>query len=440
MKLLLLSTVFQGVMLVSVFAQDRVLREVLDEMSTTYQVHFSYDVKELETIKVTFGIVEKEPFQKAFERLIEANDLAFEEYHEGFFLISKERVLSAIIIDEVTQLPIDYAFIFVENSSISTTSDLSGTFQLEIGDLKQGELVITHLNYETKSIQITPIDDLSKTISIKAKNNNIAPIVVEAKRKNLKKRGRWEKRFKNAFLGQTKNSEFVEIENPEVIWFEEKKDILKAQAVDYLSIINYALGYKMRFYLNTFSLNKNNHIDYSGKVYFEDILEQMADKEKVKKNRSLTYINSKKYFFSALWAKNINEIAVTYSAKFGEYTIKKPFSFGFAQFMEEGKLLKFDKKNIKTLGIKRVGEYDIITTSDYFTFTNRAIFYEENLKKLGRKNAFANCFLKSSSGEIIFDKNGNIINAHEVEELGYWTEQRVANLLPLEYKYESNKN
>ena len=270
---LLLYTVCQSFTLVAASAQERALPEVLEEISTTYKVFFSFDFEQLKNVKVAFQIVEQEPVEKVMKRLLDPNGLGFETFDKKYYVIFKKadkkqtpkieikdesigflpnnllknRMLSAIVLEETTQAPVYDAFIFIRNSSISTTTDLSGTFQLDIGDLQQVELVVTHLNYETKTIKIPLRGALPETILLKAKSLEIAQVTVASKRSKSKKRKRWMKRFKAAFFGETKNRKSVKIENPEVIWFEERGRNIKAEAVDYLSIVNEALGYKMRF-------------------------------------------------------------------------------------------------------------------------------------------------------------------------------------------------
>jgi len=339
----------------------------------------------------------------------------------AFLLISLQTILSGVLVDATTQVPIDNSFIFIKNSSTSTTSDISGTFQLDIGDVEYGEVVFTHLNYETKSIPFVKGEPFPNTITLIPKKLDMETILVQSKGSNLKKRKKWMKRFQKGFFGATKHSRGISFLNPEVIWFQEKGDVLQAEAMDYLSILNQAMGYKLRVYLESFESDKQENTRYVAKVFFEDVLPQMPKPKKCEKRRIEAYQESKNHFFKSLWASKVDTTQ---------------YVFGLAD-LEDGKLVSFEPTTLGGLDIERQEEQLIIRTDQHFAFANKGIIsdyftFVQGMSGL-RSNTHANGFLKSRNGQIIIDRRGNIRNAQEVEELGYWTQQRVANLLPIEY-------
>lgn len=333
----------------------------------------------------------------------------------------KNKRLSSILVEASSGLPISDAFIFIRNSSISTTSDLSGSFNLDKGVFSTAELVLTHLNYETQSINLTTTSILPDTIYLLAKKLELAAVEIKSKKGNAKKRKKWMKRFRTAFFGSNKQAKSITFTNPEVVWFQEDGRNLRAEAIDYLAIINHDLGYKIRFYLDTFHLDKRKHVVYSGKVFFEDLIAQSTNQDQLRKNRRLTYVASKKYFFKSLWDKNVAQEA---------------FTFGLAQMDSRGRLLDFELKNRDNLPMKQIGNQAIITTDKYFAFANKNIVTKFGASYFtGGNDSYATGLLKPLAGKIIFDQNGHIINSHEIEELGYWTQRRIARLLPIEYNY-----
>ncbi len=330
----------------------------------------------------------------------------------------KSKRLSTVLLEKGSGLPISDAFIFIRNSSISTTSDLSGYFELDQGAFSKTELVLTHLNYETQSFYLTEKSILPDTIYLVAKELELAAVEIKSKKGKSKKRKKWMKRFKAAFFGSNKWAKSITFLNPEVVWFQEDGRNLRAEAIDYLSIINHDLGYKMRFYLDTFYLDKRKHVVYSGKVFFEDLITQGTNQEQLRKNRQLTYVASKKYFFKSLWDKNVSS---------------EEFTFGIAQMDAKGRLLAFEEKDIP---IEKIGNHAIITTNNYFAFANKNIVTKFGANYFtGGSDTHATGLLKPLAGKIIFDQNGHIVNGQEIEESGYWTQRRIARLLPLEYNY-----
>ena len=333
----------------------------------------------------------------------------------------KNKRLSSTLLEADSGLPISDAFIFIRNSSISTTSDLSGYFEVDKGILSTAELVLTHLNYETRSIDLTTTSILPDTIYLVAKELELAAVEIKSKKGNAKKRKKWMKRFRAAFFGSKSQAKSITFLNPEVIWFQEDGRNLRAEAIDYLSIINHGLGYKIRFYLDTFHLDKRKHVVYSGKVFFEDLIAQSTNQDQLKKNRGLTYVASKKYFFKSLWDRSI---------------APEEFTFGMAQMDSKGRLLDFEVKEMNSLPMEQIGKQTIITTDKHFAFANKNIVTKFGASYFtGGNDSYATGLLKPLAGKIVFDQNGHIINSHEIEELGYWTQRRIARLLPIEYNY-----
>lgn len=274
-------------------AQDSSLPDVLQELEQAYKMYFSYNFEKAKTVLVDFEPQLDEPKDKAIHRLLTPIGWSYESFDGKYFVLFEKEIspitnpvynqelrnqqptkkiveteLSATVIDTTTLEPIVGAFIFFRNSSIGTVSDEEGYFQIDKGSFKQVELVITHLNYETQTIRLTPNEQLAFTIYLSPKNLTFQEIIVTSKRRNVKMRKQWMRRFQTAFFGKTRNSKGIKLENPEVVWFEEKDGLLTAEATDYLSITNKKLAYKMRFYLDSFQVDQEENILYAGKVFF----------------------------------------------------------------------------------------------------------------------------------------------------------------------------
>ena len=340
-------------------------------------------------------------------------------FSTGVLSFGQGRILSSTLFEEYSSIPISNAFVFIKNSSIGTTTDANGHFELAIDQLENVELVITHLNFETKAIPILPQQQLEEIIYLKPKALDMQEVIVKRKKGNLKKRKAWLQKFELAFFGQKSRRNKLQILNPEVLWFEETDDELKAHAVDYLTILNKPLGYKMRFYLESFSLTQQEDVYLFGKVFFEDILEELSRKKKIKKHRNRTYLNSDRIFFKSLLQKNVDE---------GKY------EFGVTRPIKGTDSLAYQKLTYLDLKITRDRGQFILFLQDYLTIRHKKV-----IKKPGAAFALAKqiavSFLKSKIGQIIFDQNGILLNSSDIEVSGYWTAQRMANLLPIEYDY-----
>jgi len=184
--------------------------------------------------------------------------------------------ISGIVYDKEKNEAIKDAYVFINESSIGTITDESGKFTLELNDLINLTLILSHISYENKSINIKESDNNIDTIFL-IKNSFILNEVVLKAEPNKKLRKKRLKRFENAFLGSDKNRPKIEILNPESIFFYEKNGTLYAVAEDPIEIENKYLGYTINFFLEDFALQKNKDV-----IYKEILV--LSQLKKVRKN------------------------------------------------------------------------------------------------------------------------------------------------------------
>lgn len=332
---------------------------------------------------------------------------------------SFSQLLRSQLLDETTKEAIPAAFIFISNSSIGTSSDENGFFELSIEGLGQVEIVISHLSYDIKSIVLKAGEQLPPRLSLSPKAVGIDEVVVKSKASG--KRKQWMRQFENAFLGKSNNRRKVEISNPKVLLFQEIAGGLSAQAMDYIAIANRALGYQLRFYLDTFHVNRSGEVIYAGKVFFREI-PGAGDEKRVQKARSRSFRASKTHFFQSLRQ---------------EQSGKEPYLLGLAQFNQQGAI---DYKPIpwEALDLKRGQKADTLFIENFLAISDRKLAKGEARNPMASPaKRFATSFLRSSSGKIIIDQAGNLINVAEIEELGHWTDYRVADLMPINYNHDA---
>ena len=441
-----------GLLLIQgVHAQTRSLPSVLEALSEHYKVFFSYDADLLLKEQSDFKIKHSETTEIAIDRLLTKAGFSYDRFEEKYYVIyqkgferptslptqvekptqrkkqtkkrKQQKLLSSMLLDAEEGIPISDAFIFIRNTSISTTSDLSGTFQLEVGDFARGELVITHLNYKTLTFSLSEMTSLPEVIPLSPKNLAFAEVKVKAKRLNSKKRKQWLKQFTKALFGEGFNRRGMKLLNPEVVWFQEKEGELVAEAVDYLSIYNPSLGYQLRFYLEEFRTKGEDQIVYTGKVYFEDkkvalAIKRQANAIKIERKRKKTHQRSKKYFFRGLLTGDLDS---------------EQFPFGEAILDENRRVLYFNPLTLDSLILKRGLFQDTLLTDNFFAFSNKKMI--ATWGRTSALNNYATCYLFAKEGRIILDHSGEIVNPKEIIEVGYWTTRRLANLMPMEYNF-----
>lgn len=323
------------------------------------------------------------------------------------------------LVEENSETPIPAAFIFISNSSIGTSSDENGFFELSVAGLGQVEIVISHLSYDIKSIVVKAGETLPARLYLSPKAIGIDEVVVKSKASG--KRKQWLRKFKDAFLGRSNNRRKVEISNPKVLLFQENEDGLSAQAMDYVDIANRALGYQLRFYLDTFHLNQQGEVIYAGKVFFQEI--PGTNKEKrVQKARARSFRYSKTHFFQSLLQGQASE---------------ESYLVGLARFNPQG-AIEYEPTTWEALNWRRGPKADTLFIQDFLAISDRKRAKGAARNPLASTvKRYATTFLRSNSGKIIIDQAGNILNVAEIEELGHWTDYRVADLMPINYNYNA---
>jgi hypothetical protein len=335
------------------------------------------------------------------------------------------RTLSVEVRDATDGSPVIAAFVFVRNSSLGTSTDGDGRATLEIGDLRDVELVVTHLNYEKLTLALTDFGPGLNRILLQPAAFDFAAVEVAAKRSSPRKRRNWLRRFTTALVGETTRRNQVELLNPDVLWFTEEKGKLTAYARDYLQFANAGTGYRMRFYLDTFQLDRNEDVYYAGKLFFEDVSprENARRQRRYERRRADYYLDSKAYFFTTLLRDRQPD--------------PEHFSFGVTTQASPQAPARFQPLVYDDLRIRSGLVVDTLFLDDLLTVVHQggqAIFIDRGQNGAAgvRENPLVS-FLYSRTGRFIVDRAGRLLNAYEIEESGYWTRNRLATALPLDY-------
>ena len=221
-------------------------------------------------------------------------------------------IISGKIIDATTKLPLQAASVFAQSTTIGTATDANGNFKLELPNGGY-DLVVTFTGYQSEARRITTADaaDKNMVIALKQKEKELQDVVVRST--NEVKDG-WEKYgdfFLENFIGKTDNSKQCTIKNPAALkfYFYKKSNRLKVLATEQLEIVNNALGYTIKYTLDSFVHEYNTQLNiYTGYPLFEEM--QPADQEQKDKwnaNRLVAYNGSTLHFMRSLYYKRLKE-------------------------------------------------------------------------------------------------------------------------------------
>jgi hypothetical protein len=219
-----------------------------------------------------------------------------------------QKLLKGMVVDEEKSLPVPGASIFLNNTSIGTTSDAQGRFELSIPQGKY-ELIVSSLSYATANISITsPAFPDTLTIRLKPRASTLENVVVEAYEKEGWKK--WGDFFIKNFVGTSEHASGCRILNPEVIRFRHNKKTGEVTATAYepLMIENRSLGYNIRYQLEVFRYDaKTGYLLFQGYPFFEPMGGGLAREKKWAKLREDAYYGSMLHFMRSLYRNRLVE-------------------------------------------------------------------------------------------------------------------------------------
>ncbi len=203
--------------------------------------------------------------------------------------------------------PLEGAAVYINNSSIGTTTDSEGNFELKV---KHGryDIIVSFLGFKTINFDLnTENYDAPLRFKMQEEANLLDEIVL----KNTVYDQAWKHnltQFELSFIGTSAFAEHVKILNPKVLHFEFDLATMKLEAFAKapLKIENKALGYIVTYDLVSFSRDQEK-ITYVGYTRYEDLKGSRSKKRKWKKNRLKAYHGSKTHFFKSLLETNLKE-------------------------------------------------------------------------------------------------------------------------------------
>ncbi len=357
------------------------------------------------------------------------------------FVNAQQVELQFHLIDGTTEKSISDAHIFINNSSLGTTSNINGYCEFSVFALETQVLIIRHVLYETLFLSPERYHSLVKgaTLEMQSKTVNLSEVLLTAKRGN-----KWKKkfrRFRKTLLGEGKAAANCKILNPEVLRFEEKNGTLWVKAIDILHIENDYLGYTIRFWLEELSIEADGSTYYKGNGQYID--KAKADDTQYIKRREKIYTHSLPRFLRSL-LKSPNKVALKdlgYELSFDEYeagefkTILRPTELSALIHPDTTIIGSYRLYFSEFLTIKHNG---LTVSSDNQVQVNVSVAEQQKLgasrtQPLGVKVQNRVSRLYKIEPYLLFDKRGNIINKSAVREYGYWAGQRLASSLPIDY-------
>ncbi len=179
-----------------------------------------------------------------------------------------QTTLTGRVTDASTGQPLPFASVFINATTLGTTTDEQGAYRLTNVPLGTIELVASYVGYAParQPLRLETAQPRSVALALAPSGESLGGVTVTAKRDKT-----WERQlrdFRRELLGQNPFAGQCVIVNENVLRFEEQNGHLLARAAEPLVIENPALGYRLRYDLQHFDYAQGMAF-YGGNSRFE---------------------------------------------------------------------------------------------------------------------------------------------------------------------------
>ncbi len=339
------------------------------------------------------------------------------------------------IIDETTKQPLLGASVFAENTTLGTATNADGVFYLRLPNGGYN-LVVTFTGYQTATRRITTADAATSgiVIEVKQKEKEMQDVVIKT---SFEVKDGWEKYgdfFLDNFIGKTINGQQCVIKNRDAIkfFYYKRKNLLKIMAEEPVEIVNDALGYNIKYSLDSFVHNYKTEITlYSGYPLFQE-MESGSVEQLTKWNaaRKVAYNGSILHFMRSIYHKKLKEEGFEI-----QFLIKENDKEKALLLKDFYGAMKYSMDiTDKTVEINPNQKEVAVIYKDEET---PALYQEKNPDAPAKFQLSVLSFLPTESLEI--EQNGYYFEQNDITITGYWAWEKVGDMLPYDFNYAVEK-
>jgi hypothetical protein len=342
--------------------------------------------------------------------------------------------ISGKIIDETTKQPLQGASVFAENTTIGTATNDQGFFTLRLpGGGYSIAITFTGYQTETKRISAGDAGNNEMVIEIKKKEKALEEFVVKSTSEvadGLQKYGDF---FLENFIGKTANSKQCYIKNKEALkfFYYRRTKRLKILATEPLQIVNDALGYTIKYQLDSFVHEYNTQVSlYTGNPLFQEMQStDPAQLEKWATARKVAYNGSILHFMRSMYNKKLKEegFEIQFIVKNNDRESAIPLKdfYGAVNYSMDDSSRMVDilprQKEVAVI-------YKNETPSDLYLAVNPDASSKFQLSVVS--------FLPDESLNI--EQNGFYFEQNDITITGYWAWEKTGDMLPYNYDFKEN--
>lgn len=347
-------------------------------------------------------------------------------FQQAFAQIS----FSARVIDEKGGTAIQNASVYFNNTTIATKTNAKGEFTFENVRFFNTELVIYCPGYEPIVYKPTTEQLAVKKFVFKMKTklppDTAQQAILTANKKNTRLDEVYFSTFRVGFVGITREASHCLIVNPEDIYFgpDQARGGFNAFADTIIVVINNQTGYRLHYLLADFFCDAFNRQSYfTGYCWYEPL----GDDKQYQLARNHCYFGSSQHFYRSLVANKL------YQEGFGVFMKDTTTSAlnGEDNYipLPAQKILWIDSSNNFSIDIagKLIVQYNRDPYAKYYL--RDILPYVDGDFKKGME---ANIEIKAAPLELT--TIGVPVDDSNIEYGGFWSYEKLANLLPLDYQ------
>src|SRR5216684_1839508 len=252
-------------------------------------------------------------------------------------LFSQEKTFSIAgkVVDGKSGLPLAGASVFCQNTTIGVISKSDGSFSMRLANGGY-DMIVSYTGFETRNIRINKDlkDKDSLNIEMKEQDKSLGEVVVSGSAEVEDGWNKYGQFFLDNFIGTTPFASQCTLENKDALkfYFYKKRNKLRIKAKEDLIITNNALGYKIKFQLDSFVYEYNSNVStYAGYPLFEVLQGTPEQQQTWKNNRDFTYAGSRLHFIRSWYDSTLADegfiLELADSSHNGKFsTVKDPYA------------------------------------------------------------------------------------------------------------------
>ena len=355
--------------------------------------------------------------------------------------ISQTFSISGKVKQEGTGVNISGVSVFLDGTTKVAFSDDNGEFQMRGIPFGSYNIVFSHVSYVNEVFEFSKSSakDLVVDVELEIGEELLEAVEISGNLTKDKDREDYLEDFKRQFIGGSQNSQECILVNPDVIEFASWKEqgALFASSIEPVIIQNDALGYRLYCELSDF-VSTSESVRTIGQVRFEELssTDSRISKKWDQKRRE-AYQGSLQHFFRSLLEDSYTEEGFTISMIDNLEDMSEDMN---SERLRDRILhetnqpliweIKFDK-------ILKVLFHRELESSEYTHARMRA--YKSDTKNtygylpLKIKPLKQQSLVELREESVYVDINGHVLNPTVLSIWGYWSWERMGDLVPINY-------